>query len=503
VDTRIIATAIVSALLAGCGSDPDEPTDGLTDEEIGRIHDAVGESLGAWLATGYSVAIWRDGEVIYAEGFGTKDEAEAAPVTADTLFQIGSDTKKVTAIALLRQVEAGVVALDDTVGALVPELALALAPDHLDAVTLHDLLSHQSGLWDYTPWNEAAADAQLGEVVLGRFAANEYPMMPPGIAWNYANPNFSLAGFVNEMVDGRAWPDIVGEDVFEPLAMARTYARRDDMLAAEDDIASGHGETLPEGLDTFSLFEGAPSLVGWLAPDEQVDNAFTRPAGLVWSTASDQARLLGFLVDGDDAVLGGELRAEVTTLHAPVVAHVEGYGYGYGMIIQGGFVDADGAYHATPFHSHGGNTMTMTSSSTVLPALRVAVSVLANGANEDLRRVAQVALEVAAGERLPAPTEAPTLLDPPAADQASYAGSFTDPNLGAVTIAWDVDHLTIDVPLLTELGVEVSPTLVPVGLDLFQVTVGGNPFTIAFYDGADGTPHQYGVNRSFVLSRVE
>jgi CubicO group peptidase (beta-lactamase class C family) len=85
------------------------------------------------------VAIWRAGHIIYREGFGVRDEL-GGPATPDTLFQIGSDTKKITAIALLRQVDAGVITLDDTV----TELELAAAPEQLSKTTVHDLLAHQS-----------------------------------------------------------------------------------------------------------------------------------------------------------------------------------------------------------------------------------------------------------------------------------------------------------------------------------------------------------------------
>lgn len=493
---------LVAFFLAGCVDDPADPPDGLTADEQAQIEDGVADHLGTQLATGISVAVWRDGEVIYAAGFGERD-ADGTPATADTLYQIGSDTKKLTAIAMLQLVGAGTVSLDDTLADVVPDLAFVSDPALAGSITLHDLISHQTGLFDYTPWTMAPDDDQLAAIATGRFAQNEYAMMPAGIAWSYANPNFSIAGYVEEAIDGRAWPDLVTDEVFAPLGMAHTYARRDDAIAAEPELADGHGTIVPGGFDTFELLGGgAPSSVGWVAPADQFDNAFTRPAGLAWSTASDQARLLGFLVDGDPDVLPDDLRVAMITPQAPVVNHADGAAYGYAMFLQDAFGNGAGDFFASPLISHGGNTLTMTSASLALPEQRVAVSVLANGADEDLNDIVLAALLAGAGDRLPAPSEPPVVLGPPSDDLASYAGTFTDPNLGEVTITWVDDHLEISIPVLTELGSTVGPSLVPGGLDLFQFSVDGSPFQLSFYDGADGTPHQYGVNRGFVLTRT-
>jgi len=77
----------------------------------------------------------------------------------------------------------------------------------------------------------------------------------------------------------------------------------------------------------------------------------------------------------------------------------------------------------------------MTSSSTVLPEQRLAVSVLANGGEEELGAVTASILVAAARGRLPSPS-APPDAPAPAADQHSYAGAFSEPNLGDVTIRW-------------------------------------------------------------------
>lgn len=475
---------------------------GLSDDDVMRIHDAVAASLGQGYATGYSVAIWRDGEVIYAEGFGTKD-ADDNPVGVDTVFQIGSDTKKMAAIALLQQIDAGTLSLDDSVGELLGDLDLVQSPAHLGALTVREMLNHRSGLFDYTPWTELPQDEMLADVVNGRFAQNEYAMMPPGIAFNYSNPNFALAGRVAEVLTSRPWADVVIEDIATPLGMTQTWARRTDVLAGSDDIASGVGPIYPGGIDTFDLWELftiVPQPPGWVTPEAQDDHAFTRPAGLVWSTASDMARLGGFVIDGDPAVLSEASHDVLRTPVAPLYPGLDPatLGYGYGVMTQRGFFGEGDLFYDVPLLSHGGNTLTMTSATAMLPEQGVSVAVLANGYGEDANGVLLVALEVAAD--LPAPSQPIALLDPPRADLSVYAGTFTDRALGEVTLVFDGSDVLVDIPSLTLAGYDVDPTLLAAAEDVFLLDLGGTMLDIAFYDGT--VPFEFGVNRSFVFQRT-
>ncbi len=91
---------------------------------------------------GFSIAVVRDGETIYAEGFGLRDTQKDLPATPDTLYGIGSITKSFVAIGIMQLVEAGKIELDDPVSKHIPfELGL---PD--DPITIRHLLTHSPGI---------------------------------------------------------------------------------------------------------------------------------------------------------------------------------------------------------------------------------------------------------------------------------------------------------------------------------------------------------------------
>ncbi|MEP7049133.1 MAG: serine hydrolase domain-containing protein [Pseudomonadota bacterium] len=494
----VVGAFLAVPVLGACGSNHGDPeqSQGLSAAEAKSIRTAVAASLGKGLATTYSLAIWRDGHAVFSEAFG--ESASGVRATTQTQFQIGSDTKKITALALMEAVDGGKLSLDQTVKELLPDLELAQAPGFLGTVTVRDLLKHTSGLFDYTPWVEAADDRDLADTALGRFADNEYTFMPAGVAYRYSNPDYSLAGLILEKLEGNPWAQVVNQSVLTPLGMQHTYARRDDMLEHENDVAVGYGNRAP--VDAFATADAPEPEVGPIAPADEVDNAFLRPAGLVWSTPTDQVALLGFFIDGATELLSDDSRREMTSAQAPIYNHLEVGGYGYGLIHQDGYRAADGSYFPTPLVWHDGGTQAMTSLSLMLPEQRVAVSVLANGAEENLGPVADAALRAAAGARLPEPIAQPNLLGTPSTDLASYAGTYADPNLGEVIIRWTGAELDLETPILTEAGVTAA-RLTPVGNDLFSLSIGTTLFDISFYDGEDGTPHKYGVNREFVLTR--
>lgn len=502
---------VLFLLLAACTGDKDtQPADtgpsqdtasgdtGAEDtphaDAVAALREAVAQDLRRANASGASVAIWLEGEVVFAEGFGSRHPDKESPVDPTTLFQIGSDSKKIAALAALQQVEAGRLSLDDTLADVVPELTFSKEPGLAGELTLHELLSHQSALFDYTPWTHAPDDSELHDRAVGRFAENAYTLGPSGLFWNYSNPNFSLAGLMTQEVDGRMWPDIIEDDIFAPLGMTRSFARLEDVIA-DGDSAAGYGISFEGGHDSFDITGSGPEYtIGTVETADQYDDAFTRPAGLIWSTATDMAILAGFLVDGDPSVLSDALRQQLTTSHVPLYPATEttDLGYGYGLMVNGhGFSGREGFY-AVPFWAHGGNTMTMTSTFYVLPEQRMAVAILSNGYGDDFSGTAATAMENFA--ELPTPTTGTTFLQEPE-NVAALAGEWGDDDaLGALYLTWEDDALQVSAPDLEKLGWGVGDTLQPYYRDMYLIRVDGQNTDLNRYE-LDGT--EWLVNRSF------
>lgn len=467
----------------------------FSDDAIKDIERAVTKDLRKNDASGAQVAVWHDGELVYAMSFGTKHPDTEDVVDDATLFQIGSDTKKITALAALQQVEAGTLSLDSTVANVLPEVSLTLNPEWAGSATLHDLLSHQGGLFDFTPWDDNPDDGYLRSLAEGEFSDRGWQLAPPGEFWNYANPNFSIAGLMTEAATGRAWPDIVEDDVFAPMGLVDTYARKSE-VEARGNYATGTGYIIA-GDDAFDLLDSPEYSFGTVEMAAVSDNAFTRPAGMVWSTASDMARLGGFFIVGDTTVLSDDLRGEMTTMQVPLYPVWDAQAYGYGwMIVQGASLGAD--YYDVPVWVHGGNTLSFTSTTYVLPEQKLSFSILSNSYGDDFT---QTVVELIAGSGLlPEPSDDPGL---PAdeTDHGELVGTYDEPTLGPIVITDDKGKLNMEVPFFDELGIGYDTELDYAGLtDLYYATVNGSTLDLTFVADDSGV-YTWMRNRSYVGTR--
>lgn len=172
-------------------------------------------------------ALVQVGDRIEAEvALGQRANGRPEPVTKDDRWHIGSDTKAFTATLIARLVEQGKLRFEDTMADAFPQLAPAMNPAYR-AVTITQLLSHTAGLPPLTDDKELgpfyAATKSIADLPAQRAAvARTYLTMPPASKigeFAYSNLGFIVAGAIAEARMGKAWEDLIREQIFAPLGI--------------------------------------------------------------------------------------------------------------------------------------------------------------------------------------------------------------------------------------------------------------------------------------------
>ena len=456
------------------------PTPVVRDPRFETVVPVLEAELVGNLAEGVSIAVMEQGRFTWLEGFGTADPGDDEPMTPDHILQIGSTTKQMTAAHVLQQVDAGLLRLEDPVSTALPGYALQQ--------TLHDLLSHQGGLFDYTDTSNPPDDAALADWYYGFFADNIWAMNDPGLFWNYSNPHFSLAGLITEEHDpaGRAFADQLEQDLFAPLGLRDTFARKE--------AVRGTGRrSLSVGIDATGAIAEIPMR-------DVPDPASDRPAGFVWSTPADMARWGRFLLQGEPSVLSEASRSLISTPHVPTLYNGDHEAYGYGMFVWDLYPLSDG-YYPIQVLEHGGNTLSFTSVLVLLPEHDVSISILSAGYGDTWSDTTEGILRAVIDPLPAASAYTGEPFDPSAL--GAHIGSYDDPhNVGPIEItAGGAYGLQIAMPLLDAYGYAVDPDLIPISTDLWLVDLGGIVLDLTFIR-EPGSPSAFVRNRAFVGART-
>ena len=202
-----------------------------TSPEFSAAEAQVRQELARAGAPGVAVAVVRGERVIYAQGFGVASAETKAVVTPDTLFQIGSATKMLTAAALMSAQAAKNIDVDAPVSRYVGELQPCVR-----APTLRQLLSHTGGLMDEP--DEFGPQGEEGLAAYPRTWTTEYCLLPPGRAFSYSNSGFALAGLALQEADKKPFADVMRARIFDPLGMPRTTFRPTEAMTWP--LAVGH-----------------------------------------------------------------------------------------------------------------------------------------------------------------------------------------------------------------------------------------------------------------------
>ena len=261
------ATNLALMAFAACGSGLEADRADPPEEAIDRLFERWDDPD----SPGASVAVIREGEVVFARGYGCAQLEYGVPIGPDTVFHVASVSKQLTAMAVALLAVEGKLGLDDEIAPLVEGF-----PDLGHPITLRQLLHHTSGLRDQ--WALLAlAGWRLDDVitrdhVLTLVRGQRELNFPPGERHLYCNTGYTLLGVAVETVSGQSFSEFTRERIFEPLGMASTHFH-DDHEHLVPNRAYSYGRTR-DGFEkrvlsyanagATSLFTTATDLVRWL-----------------------------------------------------------------------------------------------------------------------------------------------------------------------------------------------------------------------------------------------
>jgi D-alanyl-D-alanine carboxypeptidase len=306
----------------------------------------------------------------YVRALGMADPDSGLAVDCAMPFQIGSNTKMMTATIILQLHEEGRLSVDDPLSLHLPDIAARLP--HGDAITIRQLLQHTSGVFSYT---DPAPDGTSGiamasatdpaamrrgvtpQEMVDIAIDHGRPTFAPGAPgqWHYSNTGYVLLGMVIEQIEGLALDKSIENRIFQPLGMTRSY--------------------LWDGIPRAAF--GLPR--SWLKPPFDYETtewnvSQSWAAGGVISTADDMHRFI-------DALARGELFADPATLalmQQTVPSPIPGTSdYGLGLIR----IDGD-------VWGHGGATLAFISAIGASAGQDVSFVVWANAAASPVGMIA-------------------------------------------------------------------------------------------------------------------
>jgi CubicO group peptidase (beta-lactamase class C family) len=358
-------TLLVGAFVFGCcgaafaASDPNAPlpfarpeTVGMSSARLDRIGAVMKSDIAAGRIPGAVVAIARHGKLVAFDAYGWRDKAAGLPMTTDTIFNIASMTKPMTAVGALMLYEQGRILMDDPLSKYFPKFAnsrvagrdakgdptLETVPANR-AIIVQDLLRHTSGLIYgsrgatviHKMYPGGTDDAASGAAFLDRLAS--LPLLwQPGSTWDYGF-GLDVTGQIIEKLSGLTLGAYLKANLFAPLGM------KDTGFNVPPEKALRYARPLPADPDTGAPQSRSPELTKPLN--------FDCGGGCAASTAGDYLRFASMLLHqgraGNTRILGSktvefmtsnQLGSEVKNLVVNADPTRANFGFGLGVAVK-------------------------------------------------------------------------------------------------------------------------------------------------------------------------
>ena len=325
---------------------------------------------------GLSVAVVRDGRVVFAKGYGLANLEHNVPITASTVFDVASVSKQFTGLAVAMLVQQGKVSLSDDIRKYIPELQVMQPP-----ITVNHLVHHTSGMRDWPGTLNVAGwrydDVISFDQILTMAYRQKTLNFVPGAEYTYSNTGYNLLAEMVKRVSGQPFRVWMDENLFRPLGMSSSVFRDDHTLVVQR-RALGYSRG-PDGR--------------WHAV---TNNLTALGSSSLMSSAEDMTR---WLMNFDDWRVGGAAAMALTRTRG-VLNDSSTIPYAFGI--------SHGTYRGAPTLSHSGSWAAFVSFLVQFPQQKSGVVVLANTPSVNTSRAAYALADIFVGDALgPAAVPAP------------------------------------------------------------------------------------------------
>jgi len=319
---------------------------------------------------GLSISVVKNGETIYAEGFGSRDLEKNLPATPDTLYGIGSITKSFVAIAIMQLVEKGELKLDDPVADHAPmKIGMKEKP-----IKIHNLLTHSLGVPSLAT-SSVAFYKSVGYDTGIPFGnpddfyrlingAQDEVVDEPGKRFFYHNAAWRILGHIVQEKTNTPFHRYIEEKIMKPLGMTRSTL--DTAVFNNDSDRITPYWKKPDGSVN-------PTKFPYPNPEDNLPFSFMAAAGGITSSANEMAKYMNTLISKDSLISPDSFeRMQTLHIHRPEGYYGE-YGYGYGLGVTPDF-------HGRKLVSHGGSILVSTAHMSLVPEEGLGVMIMGNSA---------------------------------------------------------------------------------------------------------------------------
>ncbi|MBP7961485.1 MAG: beta-lactamase family protein [Caldilineaceae bacterium] len=247
--TFVLSVLPVASMLPSCAAPtlaPVSPTatpPSLDADTVTQIEAILNQHMTENQVPGMAMCIVKDGAVAYSRGIGVAKVGTETPITPQTVFQMASVSKILTAVAIMQLVEQGKIDLEARVTKYLPDFTMQ--GTNYVGMTVHQLLNHTSGLKDDFGHDYVPTEDPMGQAVTD--LADQYLAFYPGQGWIYSGVGYAVLGDIIATVSGMDYETYMQTHILEPLGMTHaTFVpeKADPTLLATRHITDASGSVV-------------------------------------------------------------------------------------------------------------------------------------------------------------------------------------------------------------------------------------------------------------------